>query len=239
MLSPGKALTDPLLVALAIAILCIAVALRRSRERRLLGIALLALATLFVFSTPMVAMWLERSLLVEPPDGAPEVIVIAGGGMAGTWLSDSSTSRVMTGAAWWKEHPRARLVIAGVDMRPTGPSPRTALLMRELAMQRGVPAERLELELQSANTREHASRLAALPGITPQTRVGIVTSGWHMRRALLAFRRHYPNVVGRAAELPEHEPLVINDWLPSSHALRVSTRMLHEWIGLAWYALRR
>jgi uncharacterized SAM-binding protein YcdF (DUF218 family) len=110
--------------------------------------------------------------------------------------------------------------------------------MRETALQHGVPATAITIEAQSFNTREHAQRIAALPGITRTTRIGLVTSAWHMRRAQGAFARHFTTVI---PFLPPRRPrtLVINDFLPSSAALRATTTMLHEWVGIAWYALGR
>jgi uncharacterized SAM-binding protein YcdF (DUF218 family) len=238
-LSPGKALTDPLLIALVVSITSIVLAMRRSKNRRLLGIALIALLMLSVISLPIAALVLERSLYVDAPGGAPDVIVVPSGGMSGRALSGSSGARVVAAVDWWHEHPRARLVLSGADVHATGPSTRTVQLMRELAIMKGVPPARTGLELESHNTREHAIQVRALPGITPETRIGVVTSAWHLRRALQAFRRQFRHVSGRGADPIGFGQPVVNDFLPSSDSLRTSTLMLHEWIGIAWYALRR
>jgi uncharacterized SAM-binding protein YcdF (DUF218 family) len=238
-LSPGKALTDPLLIALVVSIVSILLAMRRSKDRRLLGIALVSLLMLAVVSLPIGAVLLERSLYVDAPDGVPDVIVVPSGGMSGRALSGSSAARVVAAVEWWHEHPRARIVLSGADLGPGGRSTRTAELMRELALMKGVPAAQTALELESNNTREHAAHLPTLPGITPETHIGVVTSAWHLRRALQAFRRQFGHVSGRGADPIGFGPPVVNDFLPSSDSLRTSTVMLHEWIGIAWYALRR
>ncbi|HEX8151704.1 MAG TPA: YdcF family protein [Thermoanaerobaculia bacterium] len=240
-LSAGKAFTDPLFVLLVAAIVSLLFTMRHRAARRPAALALIALLILAALSTAVVASALVRSLEVDAPAGqaAPEVIVIAAGGSSPDVLSLSSESRLREGVAWWREHPRARLVMAGADLIPGGTSPRTVRLMREAAIRAGVPPSRIELEVRSTNTREHPTGLLRLPGITRNTRVGVVTSSWHMRRTLREFRRHFANPIAHPTRRAPAEPFVVNDVLPSSRELWLSTVMLHEWIGLAWYALRR
>lgn len=249
LLSPGKTLTDPLLVVLAFTIVLLLVALRRARGdrplRRLLGGALALLVILALLGTGLFTRFVTWTLLLESRDErAPEVIVVASGGsIAGETpdldvLTESSEARVLTAAAWWRRHPDARLVLTGADETPDGLSTRTLELMREVALRRGVPAERITIESASRNTREHALRLAQFPGFSRSTRVGLVTSAWHLRRARQELARQFDVVIPRAAE-GRSRKLILNDLLPSSVSLRASTRMLHEWLGLAWYALRR
>ena len=249
LLSPGKTLTDPLLVVLAFTIVLLLVAFRRARAdrplRRLLGGALALLLLLAVLGTGLFTRFVTWTLLLESRDErAPEVIIVASGGsIAGEspeldMLTDSSQARVLTAAAWWHQHPSARLLLTGADETPDGLSTRTLELMRELAIRRGVPPERIVIESSSRNTREHALRLAQFPSFSRSTRVGLVTSAWHLRRARQELVRQFDVVIPRAAEGGSRK-LLLNDLLPSSVSLRASTRMLHEWLGLAWYALRR
>jgi uncharacterized SAM-binding protein YcdF (DUF218 family) len=245
LLSPGKTLTDPLLLLLVAAMLFLVLARRRTRsDRGLLTAALVALLVLAFLSTDVATRLLEWPLRTEASAAAPSVIVVASGGsLAGLTpdldvLNDSSATRIVTAAAWWHEHPSARLIITGADETAGGASVRTLELMRDVAIQRGVPATAITIESHSFNTREHALRIAALPGITRTTPLGLVTSAWHMRRAQLVFARHFINVIPHPAASRPHA-LIVNDFLPSSSALRNTTRTLHEWLGIAWYALHR
>ena len=66
----------------------------------------------------------------------------------------------------------------------------------------------------------------------------VVTSAWHMRRALLAFAD--TGIAVTAA--PTHFDRVstdLIDFLPSTVGWTTSFLALHEWIGCAWYALRQ
>jgi len=238
-ISPGKAFTEPLFVLLTIALLSLALGLRRARPRWPVAVAMMAMALLWMLSTRVVSNAIARTLIVnEHPTVAPQVIVIAAGGASVEALNMTSEHRVITGAAWWRRNPRALLVIAGIDTLPSGRSPQTALLMRAEAIRFGVPASSIVLDLRSHDTREHAIELARRPGITPSTPVGIVTSDWHMRRAVAAFRRHFKTVIPYPAAGDYSEPIIPGSLLPSSGALWESTLMLHEWIGIWWYALR-
>jgi uncharacterized SAM-binding protein YcdF (DUF218 family) len=238
-ISPGKAFTEPLFVLLATALLSLGLALRRARPRRPIVITMIALALLWSLSTRVVANALAETLKVnEPATVAPQVIVIAAGGSSSDGLNVMTESRVVAGVAWRRRYPRALLVMAGLDTLTSGSSPRTVLLMRDDAIRLGVPASSIALDLRSHDTREHAIELARRPGITPSTPVGVVTSDWHMRRAVAAFRRHFKTVIAYPAQSDYFEEPIPGSFLPSSSALRASTVMLQEWIGIAWYALR-
>lgn len=250
LLSPGKTLSDPLLIILALAMLFLVVAYRRARAdrvlRRLLGATMAMLLVLAFLSMNVAERVLAWSLGTTATNGAiaPEVIVVASGGSVPgpapefDVLSESSASRIVSGVNWWREHPSARLILTGADQTANGPSIRTLELMRDAAIRMGVPAEKIAIESRSFNTREHAREIARMPGITGTMRIGLVTSPWHMRRARAEFARHFANVVPHAAKM-QHDRLILNDVIPSSIALRTSTRLLHEWLGIAWYALRR
>ena len=110
--------------------------------------------------------------------------------------------------------------------------------MRDMAVSRGVPPQSIELETWSTHTREHPLGLLRLPRITPATRVGVVTSDWHMRRARLIFRRYFADVTAHPA-VASPPPFVLNDLLPTDDGLADTTTALQEWIGIAWYALVR
>lgn len=249
LLSPGKTLTDPLLVGIVLAMIFLAAAFHRARGdrvlRRLIGAAVAVLLFLSFLSMNVAERFLDWTLSidVERSNAAPEVIVVASGGsLPGPRpefdvLSESSAGRLIDGVTWWRQHPSARLIITGADRTPFGASIRTVELMRDAALRLGVPAEKITIETQSFNTREHAERIARMPGISRTTRIGLVTSPWHMRRARTEFDRYFVNVIPRVIRA-ERGGLILNDIIPSSIALRTTTRLLHEWLGIAWYALR-
>jgi uncharacterized SAM-binding protein YcdF (DUF218 family) len=238
-LSPGKALTEPLFLILVISLVSLLLGLRRARPRKAVAVAIVALAALWALSTRVAAVVLIRSLLVhERSTVSPSVIVVAGAGSSPEGLSSTSEYRVTAGVRWWRRHPAALLVMAGADTLPDGISSDTAMLMRNEAIRRGVPPRSVTIDVRSRDTREHAIELAKRAGVTRATPVGVVTSEWHMRRALAAFRRHFQTVIAYPDEADYSERIIPGSFLPEAKSLTVSTSMLHEWIGIAWYAFR-
>ena len=66
----------------------------------------------------------------------------------------------------------------------------------------------------------------------------VVTSAWHMRRALLAFADTGISVTA-APTYFERASTDIIDFVPATSAWAASYLALHEWIGCAWYAVRQ
>lgn len=239
LLSPGKAFTDPLAIALVLlAALLVKEWLRPPRRAAILAALLVAIALALV-STNAFRQLTARSLSTnEPPVKDPQVIVIATGGSRDAALSNASQQRMVNGFHCWREHPGSRLVIAGSDTLAGGLSDGTILLTREELLLRGVPSSSILLDHFSRTTREHPLGLLRL-GFSPSTRVGVATSEVHMKRTLREFRRHFPASAPCRQIGLEHRQTSFNDFIPNSTALADSTALLHEWLGIAWYALSR
>ena len=216
-----KQLVDPIfLLVLALIVL--------AWRRR--AVAAAAVAVVLILSTPLAATAIEWTL-ERPPEGSgePDVIEVVSGGIS------ASVERALAAAAWWKAHPNTRLIIAGIAPSPRDRRPTFDIeLMRDLAVVHGVDPRAITLEAHSRTTREHPIELLKLPGITPRTRVGLVTSAWHMRRAGAAFRRHFPTVIEHPVPFQDRSFSI----LPSTDALASSTIGIREWVGLVWYAIR-
>jgi uncharacterized SAM-binding protein YcdF (DUF218 family) len=244
----SRMLTQPFFVLLTIALLGVAASWRKRKGSRL-GITFLALIAIWLLSTPLVAHGLESMLAVAPSPASqvPEVIEIPSGGSRASsdpelvMLSEPTHERVLQGVQWWKQRRSARLVMAGADRNLDGTiSPGALQLMRRTAIQEGVPAAVISLESRSTDTREHPIELRRLPGITRATKIGLVTSCTHERRAACEFRRHFDTVILHPVPCAplETEPFFAVV-LPSPGPLERSTYAAHELIGMAWYAVRR
>ena len=113
---------------------------------------------------------------------------------------------------------------------------RAAPMMRDLAVDMGVPAERIVVEAHSYNTRAHPVELKKLPELQHVRKVGVVTSALHMPRAVAEFEKHYSYVV------PVPCDFIFEKWgwswgmlIPSSGALYHNSMFFHEILGLLWY----
>ena len=212
-------------------------------RRRLAGIALLLLLLL---ALPVVASGLLAALergLPAPPAAAPQAIVILGGdvrpvaGVTPALVVGALTlQRLQAGAALARASGLPILVTGGVVDDPDGP-PVAALMAASLAADFASPARWVEPTAHDtwANARRSAAMLRAA-GIGA---VYLVTSPWHMRRALIAFAG--TGIAVTPAAPPPDRPLRLRAslFVPRVSAWQESYFALHEWIGCAWYALRQ
>ncbi len=101
----------------------------------------------------------------------------------------------------------------------------------------GVPAERITIEDKSRNTDENARFTAAMVHPEPPQRWIIVTSAFHMPRAMGVFEKAgfqpiaYPVSFYTLGRWPDD--LRLSYW--PGRNLRIFELALHEWIGLAAY----
>lgn len=79
-----------------------------------------------------------------------------------------------------------------------GPPPAEAEIMRDLALSRGVPAERIVVEDRARNTFENALYTGLIMRRRGWRNVIVVTDAFHMRRALYVYRRLGLTVSGDA-----------------------------------------
>jgi uncharacterized SAM-binding protein YcdF (DUF218 family) len=94
------------------------------------------------------------------------------------------------------------------------------------------------VEDKSRDTWENARFSADILRREGITSVYVMTSAWHMRRALLAFQGTGLTVT--AAPTPLDDPLAPNldDFLPRPGVWLKGYCAMHEWIGYEWYMLR-
>jgi uncharacterized SAM-binding protein YcdF (DUF218 family) len=89
----------------------------------------------------------------------------------------------------------------------------------------------------SRTTRENARFAARLSG-SPS--VILVTSAYHMPRAVLSFRKEGLSVLPAPTDYKANRsPYTIADFLPTSEAFANSYKALHEYLGLVGYSLAR
>ena len=90
--------------------------------------------------------------------------------------------------ALMQQHPHLRLLFTGGEGRLLASGEPEAVQAREFFAAMGVPADRMQFEAASRTTYENAVLTAALPGVDKRRPWLLVTSAWHMPRALATFR---------------------------------------------------
>ncbi len=104
-----------------------------------------------------------------------------------------------------------------------------------LAVELAFPASMILIERESRTTAENARFVRELFGFD---RVVVVTSAYHMPRAILSFERAgLTPIPAPAAFRSDERPLGPIDFFPSVNALGDSSTVLRERIGLVWYRL--
>jgi len=243
-----KSLINPLLWFLLLQIAGLYVLRRLSAHSRIvLWLLLILTLLLFTASTPLALRGLEASLQVASrPDSsiAPAYIFVLGGGYLPGSIPEEdvlvveSQRRVLHAVMVWRRFPDARIVFSGASYEheeARGPDS-LAQLMVEAARNKGMPASVMLLEPRSRNTRDHPVEALKLPGVTATTPIGLVTSGWHMRRAQREFCRYFNQVIIFPVPTAQHS-WNWQDLLPDAAILDTNATMLREWVGLVWYAI--
>jgi uncharacterized SAM-binding protein YcdF (DUF218 family) len=218
----------------------------RRHPRLGLGVQCSAVLLLYALSIPLVAGPLLRTLETAAPvdiaaipaSGAGAIVVLSaemertpeyGGATVGPYTLE----RVRYAARLARATSLPVLVTGGV-LKP-GARP-IAALMAELLREDYAITPRW-IESRSETTDENARFSAALLRNDGVGAIVLVTHGFHMRRAALAFAGTGLKVI--AAPTMMTAPETATDALvPTGKALQQSFLAVHEWIGLAWYRLR-
>jgi uncharacterized SAM-binding protein YcdF (DUF218 family) len=183
----------------------------------------------------------------DPPfkdEEAVDGIIVLGGSydtVSHSYLStiflreDSEPMAVVPGLA--RQFPKARIVISG-GSEPSAAGPSEAAIIKKYFVSFGIAADRISIEEQSQTTAENARFSARLVHPGPGSRWLLVTSAYHMPRAVGAFRKAGFNVIACPAGWRTHGWRDL--WRPADTAtdnLRRLDVAVHEWLGLLSYRL--
>jgi len=220
--------------------------LLKSRPRLAKSMLWVAGIALWLFSLPLVAVWLTQPLQGMHPvwDGktTAEAIVVLGSGRyrGGPEFggADDVTARALERLRYGAILARQlKLPILLTGGNPDGGGRSEAEAMR-VVLQRDFGLTARWLETASDNTRENAIGSARLLRQAGVRKILLVTHAWHMPRAAGAFAVNGLEVVPAPMGYAVRQPLSPLDFIPRADALRLSSHAMHEWIGLLWYAIR-
>lgn len=228
-------------------VLCLIGALMLRRWPRL-GRTLVAvgIVAIYVSSAPVFNQLIGRPLysveaVADPSDlqGA-EAIVVLGAGMypnapeyGRDTIGGQAVDRVRYGAYLHRASGVPLLVTGGLTRPPTSEAEAMRAVLED---EFGVPVR--WVEDRAFNTRENAAYTKELLGAEKINRIALVTSGYHMRRALKDFEKVGFNVVPAPTKLPGPWHISFRSFLPSAGAMSGTRNYIHEWLGIAWSAIR-
>ena len=206
---------------------------------------------LLLFSNKFVSTWLIRRLelaYVPVPElvaerGAPAElancrnVVVLGGGHVDTprlaainKLSSASRARLTEGVRLLRALPEARLVVTG---RALQDQPSHAAVQAEAAISLGVAPDRITQLDTPRDTEEEAEELSRLIGDEPFV---LVTSAWHLRRAMALMRNRGLNPVPCPCDYTSRAlaKRTWRDFTWDSESIGRSTWAVYERLGFLW-----
>lgn len=245
-----KALSALLLPPLNLILLCAAgLVLRRRLPRTGLVLSVVALLVLAIISTPAGALLLTVPLenrsapLTSARNTGAQAIVVLGGGRI-------RNAPEYGGRDIPRPIPLVRLRYAAQLQRETGlpvlvsggapdgaAESEAAVMARSLREDFAVPVRWIEGG--SDDTQQNAALSAKILKAAGVHRILLVTDTMHMPRSQTLFTQAGLDVVAAPASLTGRRPLLPTDFMPSGEGMERAHYALHEWLGLAWSALRR
>jgi uncharacterized SAM-binding protein YcdF (DUF218 family) len=211
-------------------------------------VVVLAVGQILLMSLPPVAdllvMPLEREARAESAKAAAccyEAIVVLGGAVTPAippYLPDpqltDSSDRVWLAARLFRRGVAPRIIVSGTGFQGEQPAAMTeAGAMRQFLVDLGVPAEAIVQEGKARNTLENVAFVRELVNDKP---VALITSAYHMPRAMRLARRAGLEAFAFPATwfAPADARTAWENWLPTLDALSTSVTALWEYMALAF-----
>jgi len=171
-------------------------------------------------------------------------IVVLGGGHSDTAslpassrLSSSALSRIVEGCRLARALPHAQLWTSGPGVSRRGAT--HASLLAEVAVQLGVSEHRIRRIESGYDTQGEARAFAQ--GLDHGARIALVTSAWHMPRAVALFRRAGLEVVPCPTDFAVRINSEFNAWDYLGcdlTGLERTQKAVYEYLGLLWAKIR-
>lgn len=185
---------------------------------------------------------LVASQPLPPQLAACRFVVVLGGGngnspglSATNQLSTSALPRITEAVRLLRRLPEARLIVSGPG--DDSGHPTHATMLARAAESLGVEHSRILYIDQARDTEDESQATARIVGPAP---FALVTSAWHMPRAMALFRHAGLAPLPCPADFSAHtdDDFYWGDVLPDTSSLERSTRAVRERLGYLWIWLR-
>ncbi len=209
--------------------------LTKGRERLASRLSFATAILLYAISIEPVKDFLYRPLdfaYRKPESVQADVIVVLGGGTYNNReLKGSSFKRVIEGFLLYKELSVPIVLSGGAS---TGLTPES-LIMKNLLMEFGVDERFIYADTKSRDTMENAIYVQEICRQINCKRILLVTSGFHMRRAVRTFREFGFEVIPYPVDIRYEGVYNLYSYFPKYTTLKDSTIALREYIGILYY----
>jgi uncharacterized SAM-binding protein YcdF (DUF218 family) len=241
---------DVLLSPLSWSVALIALGLRRTAPpARLRRYVAAGLAVLLVFSLEPLANALLRALERRAPrtyraDVAYDAVILLGGVVERASLSEQpayneSIERLLVTYDLLRGDRARFVLVSGGALDLEVPALVEANVLARQLVDWGVSPDRVVVEPRSRNTRENAVESKRIAQERGWTHLLVVTSAFHMPRALGCFRAVGLPVDALPVDYRAYDPARFSgSWVPRANHLERSAMVLREWFGEGVYRLR-
>lgn len=178
----------------------------------------------------------KHPVLKEVTSNPQFVVVLPGGQRFSAEKPDASNIerktlvRLMKGVELWKKHPESTMVFSGlpIEVNP----------MRQIAMEMGVAEDKIFVETEARDTKDHPRYLKSL--LAGKSFL-LVTSGNHMPRSVALFRGQSldPTPVPTDLHCTPGMEFTLKKLIPKGRYLLITDEAFHEHLGIGWAAMRR
>jgi len=214
--------------------------------RRLLVVCVIGLLVFGLLPTSVLLILpLEQRFPAwDPARGAPDGIIVLGGALdpdisaarSATAINDAA-ERLIVVPELARRYPKARILFSGGNASVLEHGLSEAQFAVPLIESLGVAHDRILVEGRSRNTAENAAFSKALAAPKPGERWLLVTSAFHMPRAIGCFRQAGFEVEAYPVDWRTRGPRDLIDISNVGGGLANTDLATHEWIGLVVYWL--
>lgn len=198
-----------------------------------------ALALYVISSSGPVAFLLLGHLEYQIPSATPAerteariILVLAGHAEynpdypLSAQVNSASAIRLLEAVRLFRSAPSSSVIVSGGGEAP--------LIMRDLLVSLGIPADQILVDSGSNSTFESARNLDAILGRAPFL---LVTSAGHMPRAMGVFKKAGANPLAVPTHYMTRRNCLASQYLPSPLHLEYSDLALSEYAAICWYFL--
>jgi uncharacterized SAM-binding protein YcdF (DUF218 family) len=227
-----------------VVMLFLAIIFKKSSLKKKFGIICLLLLVFFsnnfIFTT-VSRLWEVEPIKASTIQGKYEYGVVLGGMASanpktGIIKYSASIDRLLKGIELYKNGTIKKIVITGGSGLIIHKGQKEALQLKATCLMLGVNEQDLILESESKNTHENALFTKHVIGV--QSKIILITSGFHMRRSVGCFENEGFSVVAYATDPLASSILGPDDYfMPKAEPLDKWNYLIKEWIGYISYKI--
>jgi len=177
---------------------------------------------------------LESNYTAPEKLNADAIVILGGGSYSSGFLTEDTMNRVMGGYMVYKKTKLPVIVSGGAIEENFSDSKAMAEILKEF----GVEENKLIEENKSRDTSQNALYVAQICKQRDFKKIILITSAYHMKRALKNFEKTGLQVLPYPADFKRYGHYNIYSFLPNSGNFSVSSKAIKEYIALLVFLIK-